>query len=238
MSAPKASAYGPTRKFAGKWIGFATDPTVGLETVIADINSQGQVVLLVFAGFNFTYGAGTISAAGDFSLSALNGGSSTGHFAPTMGFAIGSFIPSNGQAQTYALTRAVRARMANISTRGLVGTGEQQLIGGFIITDGGKTVFLDAKGPSLSSAGIANPVHATQINLFLGSTLIASNNGWRNNSNVGEIQASGLAPTDDRESALQVALEPGAYTFVVSSGDSSTGIGLVEAFGVGDSEGP
>lgn len=45
-------------------------------------------------------------------------------------------------------------------------------------------------------------------------------------------------PTDDRESALQVALEPGAYTAVVSSGDGSTGVGLVEVYGVGDTKGP
>jgi hypothetical protein len=63
------------------------------------------------------------------------------------------------------------------------------------------------------------------------------NNGWRNNANVAEIIASGLAPTDDRESALQVALEPGSYTAIVSSGNGSTGIGLVEVFGVGDTEG-
>ncbi len=128
--------------------------------------------------------------------------------------------------------------MLNISTRGFVGTGEQVLIGGFIIGDGGKTVLMDAKGPSLAAAGVANPVQATQISLYFGSQLIASNNGWRNNANSGEISASGLAPTDDRESALQVALEPGAYTVIVSSGDGSTGIGLVEVYGVGDAGGP
>ncbi len=110
------------------------------------------------------------------------------------------------------------------------------LIGGFIIKGGGKTVFIDAKGPSLS--GVSDPVEATQLTLYFGSEVIASNNGWRNNANVGEIEASGLAPTDDRESALQVALEPGAYTVVVSSGNGSTGIGLVEVYGVGDTVGP
>ena len=106
------------------------------------------------------------------------------------------------------------------------------------VSDGGKTVFLDAKGPSLATQGVPNAVQATQIGLYSGSQLIASNDGWRNNSNVAEIIASGLAPTDDRESALQVALEPGAYTVIVSSGDGSTGIGLVEVYGVGDTLGP
>jgi hypothetical protein len=119
-----------------------------------------------------------------------------------------------------------------------VGTGDQVLIGGLIIGDGGKTVFIDAKGPSLAAFGVANPVHATRVDLHHGSQVIASNNGWRNNTNAAEIMASGLAPTDNRESALQVALEPGNYTVIVSSGDGSTGIGLIEVFGVGDTEGP
>ncbi len=138
---------------------------------------------------------------------------------------------------TVSLIRAVPSRLLNISTRGLVGNGEQVLIGGFIIGDGGKTVLIDAKGPSLSAAGVANPVMATQISLYSGNQLIASNNGWRNSASVAEIAASGLAPTDDRESALQVSLEPGSYTVIVSSGDGSSGIGLVEVYGVGDSLG-
>lgn len=168
----------------------------------------------------------------------LSGQTLTGEFAPTFGRAVGSINSSFGATGVYAAVRAVLSRLENISTRGFVGSGDQVLIGGFIVADGGKTVFIDAKGPSLAASGVANPVQPTQITLYSGSQVIASNNGWRNNSNVGEIQASGLAPTDDRESALQVALEPGAYSAVVSSGDGSSGVGLVEVYGVGDSGGP
>lgn len=160
----------------------------------------------------------------------------SGNGKPSFGTILGNFALSNGQTDTGGLIRAVPSRLQNISTRGFVGSGEQVLIAGFIIGDGGKTVLMDAKGPSL--AGIADPVNATQISLFSNGQLIASNNGWRNNANVAEIAASGLAPANDKESALQVSLEPGAYTVVVASGDGSTGIGLVEVYGVGDTQGP
>ncbi len=168
----------------------------------------------------------------------LGGATLTGQFAPTNGRAFGYVYSSFGGTGAYAAVRAVPSRLLNISTRGTVGTGESVLIGGFIVGSGGKTVFIDAKGPSLSAQGVSNPVQATQISLYFGSQLIAFNNGWRNNANVAEIAASGIAPTNDKESALQVALEPGAYSVVVSSGNGSTGIGLVEVFGVGDAGGP
>ena len=237
-SAAKVSAYGPTRSFAGDWLGAFSDPSFGFGSVHLGISAQGGVAVLSYLGSSFDAGLGTIDASGNYSVTLLGGATLTGQFAPMFGKASGSVHLSNGVTQNYALVRAVPSRMLNISTRGLVGSGEQVLIGGFIIGDGGKTVFLDAKGPSLAAQGVTNPVQATQISLYFGSQLIASNNGWRNNTNSGEIVASGLAPSDDRESALQVALEPGAYTVIVSSADGSTGIGLVEVFGVGDAAGP
>jgi hypothetical protein len=237
-SAPKASSYGPTRSLAGVWSGTIVDPNTGSGSGEAVITSQGQVIVFSFQDFFTGAGIGTINSSGSFSVPLLDGRTISGVFAPSFGRFSGSYHISTGGSESAALVRAVPSRLSNISTRGLVGTGEQVLIGGFIIGDGGKTVFIDAKGPSLASAGVANPVNSTQIGLYRGSELITSNNGWRNNVNVAEIMASGLAPTDDRESALQVALEPGGYTAIVSSGDGSTGVGLVEVFGVGDTEGP
>jgi hypothetical protein len=237
-SAPKASSYGPTRPLAGVWLGTFFDPNTGYGSGEAVITSQGQMVVFSFQDFFRGAGIGTIDSTGNFSVPLVDGRTISGVFAPSFGSVFGSFYLSTGSSESAALARAVPSRLWNISTRGLVGTGDQVLIGGFIITDGGKTVFIDAKGPSLASFGVLNPVSATRIDLHRGSQIIASNNGWRNNANAAEIIASGLAPTDDRESALQVSLEPGPYTVIVSSGDGSTGIGLVEVFGVGDTEGP
>ncbi len=235
-SAPKLSSYGPTRQFAGNWLGVYEDPVLGVGALHFGISSQGGVLTTTYLGSSVDHGVGTIDASGNYSVTLLNGVTLTGQFTPTYGRALGFVSSSLGQTGPYAAVRAVPSRLENISTRGFVGTGDQVLIGGFIIKGGGKTVFIDAKGPSLS--GVSDPVEATQLTLYFGSEVIASNNGWRNNANVGEIEASGLAPTDDRESALQVALEPGAYTVVVSSGNGSTGIGLVEVYGVGDTVGP
>ena len=237
-SAPKASSYGPTRRLAGVWTGTIFDPSTGYGSGEAVITSQGQMVVFSFQDFFRGAGIGTINSSGNFSVPLVDGRTISGVFAPSLGRFSGLYHISTGGAESAAAARAVPSRLSNISTRGLVGTGEQVLIGGFIISDGGKTVFIDAKGPSLAAFGIANPVHATRIDLHRGSQVIASNNGWRNNTNAAEIIASGLAPTNDLESALQVSLEPGNYTVIVSSGDSSTGVGLVEVFGVGDTEGP
>ncbi len=238
VSGTKLSAYGLTRALAGEWAGFFFNPTIGIGFGGTYVTSQGQIIAFASQQFSLDIGVGTVDASGNFSVPLLSGVTISGNAFPSFGNVQGSFSLSNGQMDSAGLIRAVPSRLANISTRGLVGIGEQVLIGGFIVTDGGKTVLMDAKGPSLAAQGVSNPVQATQISLYFGNQLIASNNGWRNNANAGEITASGLAPTDDRESALQVALEPGTYTVIVSSGDGSTGIGLVEVFGVGDTLGP
>ena len=106
------------------------------------------------------------------------------------------------------------------------------LIGGFIVKDGGKTVLINAKGPSLASQGVADPIANPRLDLYQGSTIIASNDDWQTNSNAAAIAASGAGPTNSKEASLQVALEPGLYTVVVSSADGSQGIALVEAFGI------
>lgn len=93
-------------------------------------------------------------------------------------------------------------------------------------------MLINARGPSLAAYGVASPIQNPRFDLHQGSQLIASNANWKTNSNVSEISASGLAPADDREASMQVSLEPGAYTVIVSSEDGSKGIGLVEAFGI------
>ncbi len=119
----------------------------------------------------------------------------------------------------------------NISTRMQVLTAEKVLIGGFIVTGTDpKKVILRAIGPSLAAFGIANPLPDPVIELHASDqSLITSNDNWKE-TNEGEIAASGLAPTDDLESALITTLEPGSYTAIVSGKDGATGVGLVEGY--------
>jgi predicted outer membrane repeat protein len=119
--------------------------------------------------------------------------------------------------------------LANISTRLLVETGDNVLIGGFIVTGTHpKQVLLRAIGASLSLDGrLANPVLELRDST---GALIASNDNWQTNSNKQEIIDTGIPPNDPLESALLMALDPGAYTAIVTGANNGTGIGLIEAY--------
>ena len=121
--------------------------------------------------------------------------------------------------------------LANISCRLTVGTGENQAIAGFIITGNqAKDMVVRAIGPSLAQFGVtgllANP--ALEIHDQTGA-IIASNNDWRSSQSA-EIEASGLAPTNDAEAAIRLTLAPGSYTAVMHDETGGTGVGLVEAY--------
>ena len=121
--------------------------------------------------------------------------------------------------------------LVNISTRGRVFTGDNVMIGGFII-DGStpRTVVVRARGPSLSDAGVPNVLADPVLTLYSGQTPIASNDDWQTASNASTIQSRGFAPTDSREAAIYIMLNPGAYTAIVSGAGGTTGIGIIEVF--------
>lgn len=128
------------------------------------------------------------------------------------------------------------ARLLNISTRARVMTDDNVLIGGFIITGATpKKVIVRAIGPSFGPV-LLGPNHLGDPTLELfrqGDPVpIASNDNWRENQ--AEVEATGLAPTDNAESALVRTLDPGAYTAIVRGKNRSTGIGVVEAYDLGD----
>ena len=123
------------------------------------------------------------------------------------------------------------ARLANISTRMQVLTGENVMIGGFVV--GGlqpKQVVIRARGPSLLAAGIAGPLPNPVLQVFSGPTVIAANDDWGTAANAAAIAASGFAPSNASESAVLMTLNPGAYTAIVSGFAGSTGVGIVEVF--------
>lgn len=232
-SGPLEPTYGPTSALAGRYYGNFNDPSAGAGALQGFISGGGKFLVYSFLGGTTDLGAGTINANGDYSIKFASGLTGTGNFAPLNGLASSTLFLSSGTSRTYFLANAVPARLGNIATRGVVGSGENVLIGGLIVIEGQKGILLTAKGPSLSARGVSTPVQNPQLQLFLGSQLIASNKDWGTNTNAAQIAASGVAPTDNREAALQVTLEPGAYTVVVSSEDASSGIGLVEVYGVG-----
>jgi WD40 repeat protein len=125
------------------------------------------------------------------------------------------------------------AKLQNISTRMRVLTGDNVLIGGFIITGTDpKRVIIRGIGPSLPISGsLADPT----VELHDANGTIATNDNWKINDQTGqsqeaEVRATGIPPTNDLESALLQTLAPGAYTAIVRGKNNTTGVGLVEVY--------
>jgi len=129
--------------------------------------------------------------------------------------------------------------LLNISTRLQVGTGDNILIGGFILTGpGNKTVLLRAIGPSLSGI-IPGAMQDPTLELRDGAgTLLASNDNWKVTQTGGiitgnqffAIKSTGIPPSNDNESAIVATLAPGNYTAVLRGANNSTGIAVVEGY--------
>ncbi len=121
--------------------------------------------------------------------------------------------------------------LANISTRGRVLTGNDVMIGGFIIQGNTpQTVVVRARGPSLTAQGVPGALANPMLQLFSGATQIAVNDNWQSAANAAAIQASGFAPSDANEAAILITLAPGAYTAIVTGVGGATGVGIVEVF--------
>jgi cyclophilin family peptidyl-prolyl cis-trans isomerase len=137
-----------------------------------------------------------------------------------------------GVVEVYDLDSGPGSTLLNISTRGQVGTDPNALIGGFIL--GGtesKTILVRAIGPSLTPFGVPNALTDPTLDFFNSQgTPIDSNNDWVDSPQKSQIQNSGLAPTNTKESAIVQLLPAGAYTAVVHGVNGGTGIGSVEVY--------
>jgi hypothetical protein len=240
FQASRFSTFGTDLRIAGVYFGVANGPT-GESQVMFIIDANKHIIMIQRTGSVLTGGFGTVTAPVapstqyTFTLSSSIGSSIpiAGSFNIVDGVFTGTFQTSAGTFTVNTFKNSLFHHMANISTRGLVGTGQGQLIGGFIITGGPKLVMIRAMGPSLTAAGVSPALANPSLTLYAGGTQLASNDDWKTNSNVADIIASGIAPTDDLEAALLIRLEPGAYTTVVSGVGGTTGIGLVEVYEIG-----
>ena len=137
--------------------------------------------------------------------------------------------------EVYDLSGAGAGQLANISTRGFIDTGDHVMIAGFILAGGtgGSNVLIRAIGPSLAAAGLSGALADPTLELHDGNGLaIAFNDNWRETQQA-EIEATGIPPADDRESAIIASLPPGPYTAILASRDGSTGIGVIEVYNLG-----
>jgi hypothetical protein len=151
-----------------------------------------------------------------------------------------SFADPLGSSHSYALSTGGEycatsgpptVRLANISTRAFVKTGDNVMIGGLIVTGSGLKVILRAIGPSLSNSGIAGALQDPVLELHdSAGALLASNDNWMDAPNKQAIIDSGLAPSHNLESAILTSLNPGSYTAVIRGVNNGTGPAVVEAY--------
>ncbi len=133
--------------------------------------------------------------------------------------------------EAYDLDQTVDSQLANISTRGLVESGDNVMIGGFIVGGDAGSVALRAIGPSLIQAGVTDALADPFLELHdANGAVVASNDNWQDNADKQVFIDNGIAPTSDKESIILGALSPGAYTAIVSGVGQGTGVGLVEAY--------
>jgi uncharacterized delta-60 repeat protein len=146
------------------------------------------------------------------------------------------YYPSGHQNGSESITESVRyvfiippTVLANISTRLPAGTGDNVLIGGFIVTGSqNKKIIVRAIGPSLTLAGkLADPT----LELRDGSgALLEANDNWMDSPNKQAIIDSTIPPSDPLESAIVRSVPPGNYTAIERGVNNGTGIGVVEAY--------
>jgi N-acetylneuraminic acid mutarotase len=125
------------------------------------------------------------------------------------------------------------AQALNLSTRMRVQTGDNVGIGGFIITGTGpKHVILRAIGPSLTGSGVPDALADPVLELHGPSPFVTvTNDNWKDDpAQEALIIASGIAPTNDFESAIDAVLTPGIYTGIIKGKDDTLGVGLIEVY--------
>lgn len=139
-----------------------------------------------------------------------------------------------GLVEVYDIDPAASSKLANISTRARVNTGNDIVIAGFILgsSTSNDNVILRGIGPSLASGGVSNPLANPTLELRDGDgTVVRSDNNWQDDpTQAAIIMAAGLAPTNNLESAIAASLVPGPYTALLSGVSSGTGLGLVEVY--------
>jgi len=136
--------------------------------------------------------------------------------------------------EVYDLSQAVPAKLANISTRAFVSSGDDIVIAGFILGNhsGNDRIVVRGIGPSLTAFGVTaaltNPTLELRDN---NGALLLANNDWQDNpAQAAELTAAGLAPTNNLESGIAATLPPGSYTALLAGVNNGTGIGVVEVY--------
>jgi pectin methylesterase-like acyl-CoA thioesterase len=230
-----ARSSGSSSAFAGLFQTGASSGVAATASII--VGSGGQAYALVQNGATLDAGAGTVDSGGNVAVTTAGGVKVAITVAANA--ATGTFTPTGGSAVTVAGASDATAsaqRLREFSARAQV-TPTASAAVGFIITGGTDSVLVRAVGPGLADFAVTGALPNPQLNLYNGTSLVASNTGWTTAPNATEAAFAasqvGAFPlrTVNADSAIRIALAPGAYSAVMSSANGATsGIGLMEVY--------
>src|SRR5205085_9006845 len=136
--------------------------------------------------------------------------------------------------EVYDITQGTTSKLANLSTRAFIGTGDNIVIAGFMLGNNGGNgqVIIRGLGPSLSAFGVSPVLADPTLELRdKNGTLLISDNDWQDNAaQAAQITAAGLAPSNAKEAAIAATLPPDLYTVLLAGLNNTTGIGIVEVY--------
>ncbi|MBI5770921.1 MAG: Ig-like domain-containing protein [Verrucomicrobia bacterium] len=183
--------------------------------------------------------AGVFSLASTSADSALVTSLAPGGYTVVMSDTAGR--AGNGLVEIYDLTKDNPAqRLANLSSRAFVGTGDATLIAGMTISgEVAKPVLVRAIGPTLAVFGVGGALVQPVLTVFGDKGgVVAQNANWTAASNALEIARVaaqvGAFPltTGSGDNAILLSLEPGNYTAQVTGVGGATGVALLEVYEV------
>jgi hypothetical protein len=215
-------------------VGSAATSVGDFTTLLLDINPT-----LTTTGYPTAWTQITVMITGLAPMQMVKGRLAFRYLAGNAGPGIGAFyigIDSvdyhcNGVIATPTPSPGPTIGVLNLSTRLRAQTGPNVGVGGLIITGTApKNVLIRAIGPSLTQFGVPDVLADPVLELHgPGAFATITNNNWRD-TQAAEIQATGIPPTDDLESAIRVTLNPGAYTAIIRGNNGTSGVGLIEVY--------
>ncbi|MEY2586095.1 MAG: hypothetical protein QOD80_2121 [Verrucomicrobiota bacterium] len=244
---------GSTKKIIVRAIGPSLTPfgvTDALPNPTLEVHDSNNNNAIVARNDNWqttqTGGIITADQSAEINASAFKPGNSLesaiiANLAPSAYTAVVAGAPGSNPAGTavvdaFDMSPASSAKLVNIATRGLVKPGNGLMTAGFITQNGPVKIVVLGTGPSLTPFGIPNALPDTTLQLRdQNGTVVIENDDWKvrssdGSSQQGEIEATGLAPSNNLEAALVITIQPGQYTAQLRGKPESTGTGVVQVY--------
>ncbi|HWA09944.1 MAG TPA: immunoglobulin domain-containing protein [Opitutaceae bacterium] len=226
--------------------GFYQAPAIngGSGGIYAIVAPNGRALVVGQNGAAADGGLGTVGPDGSLTIATAGGATFNATLNPGSGAFSGTSDRGSLAGQVFSGLRdnvLHTDRLANISTRGRSGPGDDVMIAGFIISgDVPRQVLVRAVGPALSGLGVAGAMSDTRLELYQGPTKIAESDNWGTEVGAGNLMAAASRvgafelPATGKDAALLVTLDPGLYTAQVRGPGTATGVVLVEVYDAGD----